>query len=431
MPKIVKPLTAKQVENAKMKSKQYTMFDGGGMYLEVTSKGAKRWRLKYRFDGKDKRVSLGLYPAVSLVDARIKRDEAKAELAKGVNPFIERTLEHKAQAIAKKEAIDNRRIFKDIAETYLVDAENNKSLSETYIVRIRKSFKADIFPVIGNLPATNIEPADIGDVVMPMINRGSIESARKTFYTISKIFKVTISKDVMSRRVDKLTSNPCSLLDTKTIFGEQSDKHYNTIDIRDNKKLGSLLNSIDAYTGAITTRLALKMIAHTFVRPYNIRFAKWSQIDFENKQWIIPKEDMKVKKGEDFVVPLTETTLSILEDAKSLSDEYIFPSLRHKTSPMSDNAMVSAIKRMIYIRGTGTVPEQKYEIVAHSFRGIFSTRAHKESSFKYDVIEEQLAHSVGNKVERSYNHATYEDERKELMEWWSNYLNGLQDENNK
>lgn len=424
MPKVVKPLTAKQVDNAKPKDKSYTMFDGGGMYLEVTTQGSRRWRLKYRFDGKERRTSLGIYPAVSLSEARKKRDEAKVELAKGINPFIERTLEYKAAA--QKGTTSNKRNFRDIANTYLQEAEETQSLSETYIVRLRKSFKADIFPVIGDTVAEDVEAADIGDVVLPMIKRGSVESARKTFYSISKIFKITISKDVISRRVDKLTSNPCSLLDTKTIFGEKSDKHYATIEIRDNQKLGALMRSIDTYTGAITTRLALKMIAHTFVRPYNVRFAKWSQIDFKNKQWIIPKEEMKVKKGEDFVVPLTETTLAILEDAKGLSDEYIFPSQRHKTSPMSDNAMVAAIKRMIYIKGTGTKPDIKYEVVAHSFRGIFSTRAHKESGFKYDIIEEQLSHSVGNRVERSYNHATYTEERVELMNWWSNYLNTLQ-----
>jgi len=394
-------LTATKIKNLKPKDKTYRVSDGDGLSLEVPIRGKKRWRFRYNFEDAFKLKSFGTFPEVTLIDARDKRSKARSDIAAGRDPFPKEI---------KKESVKIR-TFKDIAEKYLEESD----ISETYITRLNKSFKADVYPVIGNMDVHAIEAADIGDIILPMMKRGAKESARKTFYSVSKVFKTTISKDLIAR-TNKLRKNPCADIIISDILGEKSKAHYPII--TDTPGLKSLLQSIDEYKGHSSTRLALKMLSHVFTRPSNIRLATWEEIDLDGKQWIIPGTKMKTKK--ELIVPLSAQVIEILKEAKELNLDrleskhgiLIFPSPRSMTQPLSDMALVGGLRRMGY---------DKTEIVAHSFRGIFSTIAHEKGK-DHAVIETQLAHSIGSNVSQAYNRAEHLDERVMLMQWWSEYL---------
>lgn len=404
MARTVKPLTATEVKNAKPKEKIYRLFDGGGLYLEVQPAGGKWWRLKYRFNGKESRISLGTYPTTSLADARQKRDVIKGDMAKGIDPTAQ-----KKQQIQDLQA--EGYTFKEVAEKRL-DAQYGK-LSETHIERTRKGFKMDVYDAIGDMPIELIMPADVIRILNTMRDRNAAESARKVFYAINKTFKWAVSS-VDDNGKAYIATNPCRDIDVGEILGAKSQAHYPII--TDNKGLKALMKSIDEYSGHYSTKMALKILAYTFVRPYNIRHAEWSEIDFDEKKWYIPGSKMKTKR--DHIVPLADTVVELLRDIhlKTSDSNLIFPSSRGKNTPMSDAALVNALRRMGY---------EKTEIVAHSFRGIFSTITHEKSGFPSQVIEIQLAHSVGNSVSRAYNRAEYLDDRIKLMQWWANYLDQL------
>jgi integrase len=236
-----------------------------------------------------------------------------------------------------------------------------------------------------------------------MKDRGAVESARKVFSSIKRVFEKAISN-----YPDEIERNPASDIKLSDVIGAKKTTNYPII--TDPKELGTLLIAIEEYKGNTSTKLALTMIAHTFVRPANIRLAQWDEIDFKAKQWIIPATKMKTKK--ELIVPLSEQVLALLQEAKNNSP-LLFPSIRSKTSPMSDNALVGALRRMDYSRD---------EIVAHSFRGIFSTIAHEKGIYTHDAIETQLAHTVGSSVSQAYNRAKYLEDRTSMMQWWSNYL---------
>ena len=396
-------LTATQVKNLKPKEKLYTISDTAGLSLEITTKGAKRWRFRYRFNNKPMRKSLGLYPDVSLAKAREKRDEARKTLADGVDPFA---------PIEKIEDVQQNKskTFKEWSEFYMEKV--SEDLSATHIARSLKGWKKDVYPLIGNTPINDIKPKNIITILNIMTQRGAKESAKKTFSSISRVYDVAIAN-----YPDEVEINPCKSVSLKDVVGASKTNNYPII--IDDKELGILLNLIDEYKGHISTKLALKLIAHTFVRPANIRFAEWDEINVKAKQWIIPAHKMKTKK--ELIVPLSQQSLKIIEEAKQYSQDskLLFPSTRGKNTPLSDAAMVGALRRIGYT---------KEEIVAHSFRGIFSTIAHENGKFSHSVIETQLAHTIGSKVSQAYNRALYLKERVEMMQWYSNHLDYIQSE---
>jgi len=402
MARLTTPLTAKEIQSAKPRDKEYKLFDGGGLYLAVTPKGGKWWRLKYRFNNKEQRIALGVYPDLSLQEARKLREMYKAQIAEGINPNEKKKAEK--EAIKTKE-IKNLNTFEKIARERLSVVQNE--ISEAHYRRTLNAFINDCFPIIGAMPIDEVEAKHILIILQIMVDRNVKESARKLFYAISKTFKWAVANGRAKR-------NPANDILLEEILGKKSRKHYPTI--TDEQSIKNLLLAIDSYTGEHTTKRALQMLAHVFVRPYNIRHAEWSEIDFANKQWNISSKKMKTK--EDLIVPLTDTVIAILEDMKKLTgnSQYIFHSPRGKTSPMSENTLLGAIRRLGYT---------KDEFVPHGFRAMFSTVAHEKSNFKHEVIETQLAHSVGNAVSQAYNRAKYLDERVEMMQWWSDYLDNL------
>ena len=399
------PLTDKYIKGLQPNiEKDYKVFDGGGLFILVAKGGGKRWRLKYRFDGKEKVLALGVYPALTLAKARKKREDYKEQIANGINPAEERKQNKREQKIE-----DNREYntFKVVALKYF---EKRNELNEAYKVRLENSFRNDVYPFIGNLPIDEVTPHHIMDIVKLVERRGATESAHRLFTQLSKVFKYGVSNLLG-------TSNPCNNLDKNEILKSHTSKNYPTI--TNPKEIGTLLNIIDDYTGDYLVKMALTLAPYVFVRPSNLRFAQWDEVDFEARLWRIPADKMKTK--DEHLIPLTDRTIAILKEVQLYSGDatYIFHSMRSKTTQMSDATLNNALRRMGY---------SKDEIVTHGFRAMFSTRAHEDSDFKHDVIEKQLAHSVGTKVSQAYNRAMYLDERKELMQWWSDYLDALKAE---
>jgi len=391
-------LTNTQLKAFKSKEKLYRVTDYDGLSIEIPVKGKLRWRFRYRLDNKAIQKSFGTYPEISLKDARTLRDDARTLIIQDIDPFPSKKIEE-----AKEE-----KNFKEWSEYYLEKVKDD--VTETHLVRTLKGFKADVYPYIGDIPMNVIKAKNIIQIVNTMAERGAKESAKKVFSSISRCFQVC-----MANFPDDIERNPCKDIALRDLLGKRKEAHYPII--TDSKELGILLNAINEYQGHTSTRLALLMIAHTFVRPHNIRHAKWTQINFDTAQWIIPSNEMKTRK--ELIIPLSTQVIKILKEAQSISnpDSYVFPSPKSKTSPLSDAALVGALRRLGYT---------KEQIVAHSFRGIFSTLTHEVAKFEHAIIETQLAHSVGSSVSQAYNRAVYLKERTEMMQWYSDLLKRYQ-----
>lgn len=391
-------LTNSQLKTLKSKEKLYRVTDYDGLSIEVPTKGKLRWRFRYRFNNKAMQKSFGTYPEVSLKDARVLRDDVRALIAKDVDPFPSKVIEE----------TKDEKTFKEWSEYYLDKVKDD--VTETHLVRTLKGFKADVYPFIGDMPMNEIKAKNIIQVVNTMAERGAKESAKKVFSSISRCFQVC-----MANFPDDIERNPCKDIALRDLLGKRKEVHYPII--TDSKELGILLNTISEYKGHTSTKLALLMIAHVFVRPHNIRHAKWEQINFETAQWIIPAKEMKTRK--ELIVPLSTQVIAILKEVQTISnpDSYVFPSPKSKTTPLSDAALVGALRRLGYT---------KEQIVAHSFRGIFSTLTHELAKYDHAVIETQLAHSVGSSVSQAYNRALHLKERTEMMQWYSDLLEEYQ-----
>ena len=403
MARKITPLTATQIKEIKPKEKDFKLFDGGGLFLLVTKRGTKLWRLKYKFDGKEKLLSLGAYPTISLAKARELREVYKLDIANGINPS---EVKQENKLIQQQESTKHLNTFKTIALQRLEKVKED--ISESHYKSTLRGFVNDTFPYIGDKDINDVTAKDIIAILKKMMERDIRNSTQKVHQSIGKTFKYAVAHGLAER-------NPASDIEINEIIGKSNEKHYPTI--TDDKGIKNLLISIKDYTGELSTKYALLMLAYTFVRPTNVRLALWSEIDLNTKQWIIPAKKMKTK--DEFIVPLSQTLITLLEEIKLYSGDskYLFPSTKSKSTPLSDGALLGAIRRMGYT---------KEEFTPHGFRAMFSTIAHEKSPFKYEVIETQLAHSVGNAVSQAYNRAKYLNERVELMEWWSEYLDEVQ-----
>ena len=406
MARVTTPLSDKSIKSFKAEAKDYKKFDGGGLFLLVTKNGGKRWRLKYQFEGKEKIFALGTYPSISLANARSMREELKAKIANGINPADERK---KKKQQLKKEAEKIKNTFENVAIESL--AKRN-TLSEDYKKRLENSFKLDTYPFIGQIPIEDITKKDIMTILERVEERGAIESAHRLLTQINRVFKFAYLKDYIQ-------VNPCDKIDRKEELQSHTSTKYATL--TDEKQIQSLLKLTEEYTGDFTTRMALTLAPYVALRPSNIREAEWSEIDFENRQWIIPSSKMKIKGQGDFIVPLTDRTIEIFQEVQVFSGDkkYIFHSYRNQNAPMSDNTLNQGLKRMGFTNK---------EIVPHGFRAMFSTIANDNLSshgIHPKVIDIQLAHSAKSKIEASYNRADYLEDRIKLMQWWSDYLDAI------
>jgi len=403
MARTIVPLTDTKIKQARPKEKSYKLFDGAGLYLLISKAGGKSWKLKYHFNNKEQLLTLGAYPSVTLFEARKLRDENKQLIVNGINP---NQLKKEKKEQQQQEAIKSQNTFKNIALERLEKIKDD--ISEPHYKRSYNSLKNDVYPYIGDKNIDEVEASDIIYILQKMMERDIRTSAKQVYHAINKTFKYAVSNSKAKR-------NPAADIDITEIIGKSKDKHYPTI--TDDTGIKNLLTSIKEYKGELSTKYALLMLAYTFVRPSNIRLALWAEIDLNAKQWVIPAKKMKTR--DEFIVPLSDTLIELLKEVQQYSSDspYLFPSTKSKTTPLSDGALLGAIRRMGY---------SKEEFTPHGFRAMFSTIAHEKSPFKYDVIETQLAHSIGNSVSQAYNRAKYLDERVELMQWWSNYLDEVQ-----
>jgi len=368
--------------------------DERGMYLFVTAKGAKSWRLDYRINGKRKTLTLGLYPDVSLKSARDKRDQARAKVADGIDPSIQKKATRQAkadsfEAVAREWFAKEKAIWKPShADTVITRLENN------------------IFPWLGDTPINEIEPPDMLAVLRRIESRGAIETAHRIKRVCGQVFRYGIATGRCKR-------DPVP--DLRGALQPVKQTHLATI--TDPKRVGELLRATEGYSGTFPVKCALQVAPYLFVRPGELRHAEWQEIDLDAATWRIPAEKMKM--GRMHLVPLSRQVVAILRELEPLTGrgKYLFPSVRSTVRPMSENTVNGALRRMGFEKG---------EICGHGFRGMASTILH-EQGWKSDVIERQLAHVEGNKVKGAYNHAEHLPERVKMMQVWADYLDGLRD----
>ncbi|WP_415405885.1 tyrosine-type recombinase/integrase [Sulfurovum sp. CS9] len=401
-------LTDKEIKGAKPREKDYKLFDGAGLFLIISTKGAKRWRLKYRFEGKEKVLALGVYPALTLAKARKMREKFREQIANGINPAEVRKEEK------KKLNAENVRKATSLKSVINESLKKRNALSEKYMKRLQLSFKNNVNPFIGDIPIEDITKQQILEVVERVEHRGAIESAHRLLTQLNKVFKFALTKDYIEKNV-------CERIDRNEVLKTPIKKSYPTI--TDEKEIHKLLNTVEKYGGDAGTRLALMFMPYVTSRPYNILHAEWSEVDFEKRRWVIPASKMKAtadkkKIGKEHIVPLTDTTIKILKEAQLFSGDgkYVFPSFVHKQSAMSDNTLRRALHSMGF---------PKEQFTPHGFRAMFSTITNehiREHGIHPKVIDIQLAHSAKGKVESSYNRADYMEDRIILMQWWSDYL---------
>jgi len=390
------PLNEMKIRNAKPKEKFYKLTDSDGLYLHVTEKGGKLWRFKYRFGGKYKLLALGVYPEISLLDARQKRDEARRQLANNVDPSAIR----KAQKQAKTEETETVEV---IAREW---HEKFKSKwTEGHALKILRSLELDVFPWIGTRPIKDIKAPELLTVLRRIESRGVLEGAHRARGLCSMIFRYAVSTGRAER-------NPAQ--DLIGSLAPAKEKHLAAI--TEPKKVCELLRAIDGYSGSYVVKLALQLSPLVFVRPGELRHMEWTEVDFDEALWSIPAEKMKMR--EPHLVPLSKQALKILEEVKKLTgaSKYAFPSGRTFDRPMSNNAVLAAVRRMGYT---------KEEMTPHGFRAMARTIIDEVLQVRPDFIEAQLAHRVSDPLGRSYNRTQHLNERRKMMQLWANYLDGL------
>lgn len=401
MPKPTTPLNDKQIQSANFKKlgKRTKLSDGGGLYLDIQPSG-RYWRMKYRFDGKEKTLALGVYPEVSLKLARERRTKAREQIADGIDPNEVR----KEQKAALKVQADT---FKAVAEDWLKLKKGE--LADSTLEVAKRRLESWAFPKLGHLPIREIKAATVMEALRPIEDQGKHETAHRIRQRIGEIFRFAVAAD--RAEIDPTATLRGQLKTTPT-------RHRSAI--TSPEELGKLLKAIDAYGGNATTRAALKLAPLLFLRPGELRNADWSEIDLENATWIVPGKRMKgtqkaKRAGQvsDHIVPLSTQAKDILKELKTITghQSLVFESVK-RGRPLSENTINVALKSMGY---DGSV------MVGHGFRATASTLLH-EQNWQPEIIELQLAHKQRNQVAAAYNRSARLEERRDMMQSWSDYL---------
>ena len=397
------PLTDTKVRTAKPKDKPYRLADGGGLYLEVMPNGSKYWRWKYRFDGKEKRLALGVYPQVTLAAARSKRnDQQKILREQGSDPSQAR----REGKIAAK--IRAGHTFEGVAREWWNHWKSIRSPRHAdYVLR---RLEVDIFPTLGGKPIDEITAPRLLAVIRTIEKRGALDIAKRALQTSGQIFRYAVAHGICER-------NPVA--DIKPQDALKPRKKENHVRLPSNE-FPELLRKIEVYDGALTTRLALRLMALTFVRTSELIGARWQEFDLDAAEWRIPPERMKMKTPH--IVPLAARAIETLEQLQSITgnNELLFPGERDHQKPMSNNTILYALYRMGY----------HSRMAGHGFRGLASTILH-ESGFRHDHIELQLAHQERDETSAAYNHALYLNERRVMMQSWADMLDVMKADTGK
>lgn len=389
-------LTNVAAKNAKPKDKQYKLADSGGLYLLVHKSGSKYWRLKYRYGGKEKVLALGVYPEVPLAEAREKRDEAKQILRNGGDPGEVK----KAQKRAAQ--IDSSNSFENVAKHWWELQKGRWSAAHSE--RVWQSLEADVFPYIGHRSVADISTPEVLQVIRKVESRGALDVAGRVLQRCKSVFRFA----VLSGRA---TYNPATEL--TGALKTRKREHRAALP---RAELPGFLQKLTHYDGHILTRLALRLLMLTFVRPGELRFAEWKEFDLDTNIWRIPGERMKM--GTEHLVPLSRQAIAVLDELKPISGQYelLFPGERSRARPISENTMTYALYRMGY----------KSRATAHGFRTTASSILNEEG-FNPDAIERQLSHLERNQVRGAYTqHAEYLKDRAKMMQWWADYLDKLE-----
>ena len=395
-------LTAKMVQSAKPKEldgvlKDNYIADGGGLYLIVTKAGGKLWRYHFSFQNKKYRLPLGKYPTLSLKDARELHKEAQIKKAKGINPVEER------RAKKKQNQKEEKNSFQEVAEDFF--KKRSTEIAPTTLKKQVNAMQKDFYPIIGNKSIDTIERAELVRIAQIIQKRGANETAHRLINLCGQIWRYAL-------QLDKVKHNIVADISKADVL--QSFTHTPMRTITDPQRIGELMRALSSYHGEYSTKWALLFIAHTFVRSANVRFAEWSEIDFNNKVWVIPSHKMKTKI--EHTLPLSDQAITILKEIEpyTKNSKYIFPSSLGRNKALSDNTLNTALKRI----GFGN------ELVPHGFRSMFSTLANESGDFRGEVTEALLAHKDPNEIRRAYNRANYDDEKRAVMTWWSRFLEG-------
>jgi integrase len=390
-------LTDIETRRAKRKQKAYRMSDSGGMYLWVTPAGGKLWRWSYAYGGKEKLMSFGKYPDVSLAMARERHGEARKLLATGIDPMAQRKAEKTAEQVA------NANSFASIAAQWLEHWRHGKS--PRHVDSTRRRLAANILPSLGTRPIAEIEAPDLVAMVKAIEERGARDIAKRALETTGQIFRFGIASGYVKR-------NPASEIRPSDILKATRKKNYSRIDV---KQLPHLLKQIEVYPGTHVTRLAMKLMALTFVRTSELIGARWDEFDLKAARWDIPAERMKMRTPH--VVPLATQALEILETLRELTGntQWLFAGDRDPKRPMSNNTILKGLERMGY----------KGKMTGHGFRGLASTILH-ERGYAHEHIELQLAHAPRNAVSAAYNHALHLKARSKMMQEWADFLEHTQ-----
>ena len=399
-------LTDTAIKNAKPRAKPYKMADEKGLHLLVNPSGGLLWRMKYRADGADdhgqpkrieKLLSLGSYPEVSLKAARALRDDARKQLAEGVDP-----------GQAKKEA--------KIA-TMLGAANSFSAVAEEYIARLEREERAEatlakvrwlntlLMPAIGSRPVADVTPHELLAVLKKVEQAGKRETANRLRSFASRVFRYAVA-------TARASNDPAQML--LGALTQPKVKHHAAI--TDPKKLGELLRAIDGYQGQPATLLALRLTPHIFQRPGEVRQMEWVEVDFDMAVWTIPAARMKMREAHH--VPLSAQAVTILRDMQALTGNgrFVFPSIRSSSRPMSENTVNGALRRLGYGGD---------EMTAHGFRSTASSLLNESGKWNPDAIERALAHKEGNQVRAAYHRSIYWPERVQMAQWWSDHLDML------
>jgi integrase len=389
-----KALTDSAVKTAKPREKDYKLGDSGGLFLLVKANGGKYWRMKYRLNGKEQMLAIGVYPDVSLAQARTARDKAKAGLHEGINPTLAKQ-EQKRLAARNTEAS-----FEHIAREWY--ASKAGTLSPAYSRRILASLELNVFPMLGRYDLTEISAPMLLDMARQVEKRGALEVASRAVQACGTIIRYAIA-------TGRANFDPTPSL--KGALKPRTVQHMARIPA---KELPELLTRIKGYDGDVITRLALELMTLTFVRTGELIAAEWAEIDLAKQEWRIPAARMKMRQ--EHIVPLSRQALALLDELAlhTGNHAHLFNSPRSRGKHMSNNTILFALYRMGYHgRMTG-----------HGFRGLASTILN-EQGYKPDVIERQLAHAEQNEIRAAYNHAEYLPERREMMQHWADYLDRM------
>ncbi len=391
------PLTDTEIKRTKLKVKPFKLSDSGGLYLWVTPSGGRLWRWTYRHEGKQKVMTFGRYPEVSLARARERRAEERKLLVEGADPMTERKAKKRGQRIA----VENS--FASVAAQWLEHWQDGKS--PRHVDSTKRRLASNILPSLGALRVINIEAPEVVAMVRLIQSRGARDVAKRALETTGQIFRFAIAHGFAQR-------NPATEIRPRDILKASRKVNYARIDARE---LPELLRQVEVYPGKHITRLAIKLMALTFVRTGELIAATWSEFDMEASRWSIPAERMKMRTPH--IVPLSSQALEVLATLRPLCGDsaWLFPGERSASRHMSNNTILKGLERMGF----------KRRMTGHGFRGLASTLLH-EQGYAHEHIELQLAHAPRNAVSAAYNHALYLKARSKMMQEWADFLEQTQ-----